>query len=129
MTKNVVSCRCCALLHLHPSPCLVLTDALPAFRDYVFKRITLEMLFCLVGAEELLMSSFLPKPQKPVARISQLSLLIPRDVLASSAANLDINAISCSLRLLHVSGPHIFNSAPGGRRAQASLGLAPRCSV
>jgi hypothetical protein len=92
----------------------------PAFRDYVFKRITLELFLCRIGVEELLMSSFVHKPQKPVVRISQLSLLIPRDVLASSAANLDISAITCSLRMLHVDGPHIFNSAPGGRRAQAS---------
>jgi hypothetical protein len=91
----------------------------PSLRDYVFKRISLELLLCRVGEEELLICSFAPKPLKPVVSIGQLPLRIPRDALESSATNLNIGSISCTLRLLHVCGPHIFNSAPGGRRAQA----------
>ena len=60
-----------------------------------------------------------PTAGKPTVLISQLPLLMPRDMLESSVANFNVGTTRCDLRLLHVTGPHIFNSAAGGRRAQA----------
>ena len=89
-------------------------------RDYVFKRIPLEMLLCRVGEEEVLMCPFAAKPLQPTVRISQLPMLLPCNVLKSCKPNLNVSAdIGCDLRLLHVTGPHVFNSTPGGRRSQA----------
>ena len=56
---------------------------------------------------------------KPTVLISQLPLLMLREMLESSVANFNVGTTRCDLRLLHVTGPHIFNSAAGGRRAQA----------
>jgi hypothetical protein len=89
-------------------------------RDYVFKRLPLEVLLCLAGVEEALIGPFAAKPLKPSVRISQLALTLPCNVLKSCKPNPNVSAdIGCSLRLLHVTGPHVFNSAPGGRRSQA----------
>ena len=88
-------------------------------RDYVFKRTSLELLLSRVGEEEILMCPPVPTAGKPTVLISQLPLLMPRDMLESSVANFNVGTTRCDLRLLHVTGPHIFNSAAGGRRAQA----------
>jgi hypothetical protein len=94
----------------------------------VFKRSSLELLLCRVGEEEVLMCPLVPKPLKPTVRISQIPLLLPRDALESSASSLNVSTIRCALRLLHVTGPHILNTHPGGRRAQVMLGvLLCRC--
>jgi len=92
MEKNVINCR-----------------------DYVFKRIPLEMLLCKVGEEEVLMCPLVSKPLKPSVRISQVPLLLPCNVFTFNVSA----DIRCGLRLLHVTGPHIFSSTPGGRRSQA----------
>ena len=68
------------------------------------------------------MCSFGPNPLKPTVKITQLPLLLPHETLQSSAANLNASTISCMLRVLHVTAPHVFNSAPGGRRAQVTHG-------
>ena len=70
------------------------------------------------------MCSFGPKPLKPTVKITQLPLLLPHETLQSSAANLNASTISCMLRVLHVTGPHVLNSAPGGRRAQVTHGVS-----
>jgi hypothetical protein len=88
-------------------------------RDYVFKRISLELLLSRVGEEEILMCPPVPTAGKPTVLISQLPLLMPREMLESSVTNFNVGTTRCDLRLLHVTGPHIFNSAAGGRRAQA----------
>ncbi len=87
-------------------------------RDYVFKRISLELLLCRVGEEEVLLCPLTPKPIKPTVRISQLPLLLPCDMPGSSTTSINIGTINCALRLLHVDGPHVLNSAAGGRRMQ-----------
>jgi hypothetical protein len=90
------------------------------FRDYVFKRICLEVLLCLVGVEEALMSPFVPPPFKPEVIIGLLPLLLPQHTLKSCQNTLNISAdISCNMTLLHAAGPHIFNTHLGGRRWQA----------
>ncbi len=89
----------------------------------MFKRISLELLLCRVGEEEVLMCPLVPKLLKPTVRISQIPLLLPRAALESSASNLNVSTISCTLRLLHVTGPHILNTHSGGRRAQVMHGM------
>jgi hypothetical protein len=125
LAKNVSSCRCdigaCtkinAAMHQFPRPLTSQT------RDYVFKRISLELLLCLVGEEEVLMYPLVRAPSKRTVRISELSLLLPFEVLASCSTNLNVSTIRCTMRLLHVTGAHIFNMFPGGRRIQASAGV------
>ncbi len=84
-------------------------------RDFVFKRISLETFLCNVGVEEVLIPAFAFKPLKPSVRIGHLPLLLPCNVLTIN----DSASIRCGLRLLHVTGPYVFNSTPGSRRSQA----------
>lgn len=86
----------------------------------MFKRISLEELLCLVGVEEVLVSPFALKPLKPEVIIGQLPVLLLNSALGSSQISDTSDGICFNLRLLHVAGPHIFNSRVGGRRWQAS---------
>jgi hypothetical protein len=112
--------RCICLLRSAALHYYTHSVSFPSLRDYVFKRISLEVLLCRVGEEELLVCALSPKPSKPVVSIGQLQLLVPQHVLAASATNLNIGSCCCALRVLHVCGPHIFGTAPGSRRAQAT---------
>jgi hypothetical protein len=95
------------------------------FRDYVFKRICLEVLLCLVGVEEALMLPFVPPPSKPEVTIGLLPLLLQQHALKSCQKSLNISSdIVCNMTMLHAAGPHIFNTHVGGRRWQAHAPLS-----